>query len=229
MNIHIVILSFFILIFSGCLLTHQEIQQKSRSAQPYAEEEDIIEEDKIEVQDIKPEKKEVLKKKPSPSLSMTEEMAEITTSLRELRGEITRSHKEQEEKVTQLNQGLISLIQALDLRVTALAEDVEKLKKGPIKVQKQSATAVFNKAEQLFQQEKWKLAIIQYEKYRAQNKKGKMYKESTLKIGMCFQKLEMQKEAKVFFREVVESFPKSESAKVAHKLLAVSPDQKAPQ
>ena len=52
---------------------------------------------------------------------------------------------------------------------------------------------------------------------------------SPYRLIVYTRKLEMQKEAKVFFREVVESFPKSESAKVAHKLLAVSPDQKAPQ
>ena len=220
MKLRIISLCLYVFLLSGCLLTHRDIRQKSLTVR----EEDTIEEDQALESKQEEGRKQIVSQtttastgKAQPS-SLAEQMAEMATSLRELRGEITHSDKEREEQLSKLKQGLISLIQALDLRVTALAGEVEKLKKSPDSNQKQSNT--FQKAEQLFQEKKWKSAIIHYEKYRAQDKQGKFYKESTLKIGLCFQKLEMHKEAKVFFREIVESFPKSESAKTAQKLLA---------
>ena len=215
----------FAFLLSGCLLTHKEIQRKSLTAHEEVDEEDLSEPSDTEPSDTEPSSTEaqtappaVRPKKARPP-NITEQMAQMSANLRELRGDITNANKEQVDRLQQVEQGLISLIQALDLRVTSLAQEVEKIRKAPVRPTTEEA---FHKAQQLFKEKKWKSAIIQYEEYRSKNKKGKFYKQSTLQIGLCFQKLEMQKEAKVFFREVVESFPKSEESKTAQKLLSGS-------
>ena len=251
MKNHLMYMCFFVLFFSGCLLTHQDIQRESLVSKESAEEDDedivavrgenpkpvvakakqaeqnqpthsgVSSADNAEIKSVSSLKKTSIKS--GSSHSMAEQVSEMATSLRELRGEITRSNKEKEEQLQSFNQGLISLIQALDLRVTALAEEVKKLKNQSTPVKKQKDEDIFQKAEKLFKEKNWKSAIIHYEKYRAQNKAGKFYKEATFQIGLCFQKLGMHKEAKVFFRELLESFPKSELAKKAKKLLSASP------
>jgi len=63
------------------------------------------------------------------------------------------------------------------------------------------------------QKKHWKEAIVAYEKYRSTNPTGKRYAEATYKIGASFHELGMKSEAKAFYAEVVEKFPKGEWAK----------------
>ncbi len=208
------------LFLSGCLLTHKEIkEEKSRADQ----EENWLDEDTAVSQEAEAKR---VKNKGLNTPSVIERVSQIETSLRELRGQIDSASKQQEDRLAELEQGLLSLIQSLDLRVVALTKEVKAKKQSvaakPGKKKEQNPEEFFNKAEKLFKDNKWKEAIIHYEKYREKNKnnKKKFYIKSTLQIGLCFQKLEMHKEAKVFFREVVESFPKSAEAKEAKKLLS---------
>ena len=225
MKKYLFLLSLFFL--SGCLLTHKEIkEEKNRTDQ----EENWLDEDATasdRTKNQKENKKDLVKNKHLVnSPSVIERISQLETSLRELRGQIDSTNKQQEDRLAELEQGLLSLIQSLDLRLAALAEEVKTKKQSTTKKskekKKQSSEEFFEKAEELFQNQKWKEAIIHYEKYREKNKKNKnkFYVKSTLQIGLCFQKLEMHKEAKVFFREVVESFPKSAEAKEAKKFLS---------
>jgi TolA-binding protein len=70
-------------------------------------------------------------------------------------------------------------------------------------------------ATQHFDNKKWEDAILAFEEYRKNNPKGAEYPEATLKIGMCFQNMSLKDDAKVFYKEVVEKFPKSKEASVA--------------
>ena len=74
-------------------------------------------------------------------------------------------------------------------------------------------------ATQHFNNKKWEDAILAYEDYRKHNPKGAEYAEATLKIGMCFQNMSLKDDAKVFYKEVVEKFPKSKEASVAKSKL----------
>ena len=124
-----------------------------------------------------------------------------------------------------MEQGLLSLIQSLDLRLAVLTQEIKAKKQSSVpkpQVKKPENSEKFlRKPKDFLKIRNGKEAIIHYEKYRELNKKNKkqFYIESTLKMGLCFQNLEMHKEAKVFFREVVESFPKSAEAKSAKKFL----------
>ncbi len=73
----------------------------------------------------------------------------------------------------------------------------------------------FQAAEDLFKQGEWKKAIIQYQKYRDENPKGKHLAESTYKMAVCFQELGMKDEAKAFYDEVNTKFPGSPESKKA--------------
>ncbi|MES2768565.1 MAG: tetratricopeptide repeat protein [Bdellovibrionota bacterium] len=73
----------------------------------------------------------------------------------------------------------------------------------------------YDSAEDLFSKKEWKSAILSYQAYRDANPKGKNYSDATYKIGVSFQELKMKDEAKVFFEEVLQKFPKSPAARKA--------------
>lgn len=76
-------------------------------------------------------------------------------------------------------------------------------------------------AQDLFKQKDWQNAIIEFQKYRDKNPKGKYISEATYKIGVCFQELSMREDAKTFYQEVIASYPNSEEAKKAKSRLKV--------
>jgi TolA-binding protein len=82
-----------------------------------------------------------------------------------------------------------------------------------------SAKNPFESAESRFDAKKWKEAILDYEKYRKANPKGKHFATATLKIGQSFQELGLLDDASAFYEEVVAKFPKSkEAAKASSRL-----------
>jgi TolA-binding protein len=98
-----------------------------------------------------------------------------------------------------------------------LAQKVETLAAngGSSSSRKSSSTSTkstYETAEANFQKKAWKDAIVEYQKYRDRNPKGRHYSESTYKIGVCFQELGMRDEAKSFYSEVIAKFPKTKSA-----------------
>ena len=146
---------------------------------------------------------------------LSQRLSHIEAGIRELRGELESQNKAQKDRMDQMEQDLLAVTQTLKLPVEGLPGAQQKPGKKAVK-----KPVAFEKAEKFFKEENWKSAIVHYEKYRAQNKKGEFYGRATLQIGLCFQKLKMQKEAKVFFREVLSSFPKSAVAKEAKQKLA---------
>lgn len=70
-------------------------------------------------------------------------------------------------------------------------------------------------AEEKFEQKNWREAILDYEKYRKSNPKGKQFASATYKIGVSFQELGMIEEAKAFYEEVISKFPKTKDAEKA--------------
>ncbi|MDE0119147.1 MAG: tetratricopeptide repeat protein [Bdellovibrionales bacterium] len=217
MRIYGLLASLFFL--SGCLLTHKEVMEDMKLSHS-----DPAQEPSNEITNSK--KKLSIRKEGVfiDGVSVTEKFSLIDTSIRELRGQIETANKKQKDRMDQTEQGLLALIQALELQVAALSNKIERKKES--KPEKKLPENFFEKAEKFFKEENWKAAIINYEKYREKNKKGSHYKKSTFQIGVCFEKLGMPKEAKVFFREVVESFPNSVEAKEAKKRLSVKTKKK---
>ena len=69
--------------------------------------------------------------------------------------------------------------------------------------------------EEKFEQKAWKEAILDYERYRKSNPKGSHFGAATYKIGVAFQELGLIDEAKAFYEEVVNKYPKSRDAERA--------------
>lgn len=71
----------------------------------------------------------------------------------------------------------------------------------------------FTQGEELFEKKEWKSAVLAYQKYREKYPNGKNYAEATYKIGVCFEEMGMKSEARLFYQEAVDKFPKSKEAK----------------
>lgn len=71
----------------------------------------------------------------------------------------------------------------------------------------------FELAEKLFSKKDFRSAILEYQKYREKNPKGKQFAVATYKMGICFQELGMKDDARAFYEEVIGKFPKSDEAK----------------
>lgn len=96
-------------------------------------------------------------------------------------------------------------------QATSAVAAVEKTTPAPKEKEKDN----YDAAEDLFNKKEWKSAILSYQSYRDTNPKGKNYADATYKIGVSFQELKMKDEAKVFFEEVVQKYPKSPAARKA--------------
>lgn len=70
----------------------------------------------------------------------------------------------------------------------------------------------FKAAEDKYEKKEYREAILDYERYRKANPKGKQISTATYKIGSAFQELGMGEEARAFYSEVIEKFPKSKDA-----------------
>ncbi len=66
-----------------------------------------------------------------------------------------------------------------------------------------------------FQGKRWKEAILNFDQYREKFPNGKFVPEATYRTGVSFQELGMNDEARVFFQEVSERFPKTEASRKA--------------
>ena len=213
MKITALFVCFFFL--SGCLLTHKEVMEEMKLSHSNPLPTTTHTEIKDSKKKLSDNKEDVF----IDSVSVTEKFSLIDSSIRELRGEIEIANKKQKDRMDQTEQGLLALIQALQLQVAALSSKIERKKES--KPEKKQSENFFEKAEELFKEKQWKEAIVYYEKYRENNKNGDHYKKSTFQIGICFQNLGLLKEAKVFFREIVTSFPNSVEAKEAKKQLSI--------
>lgn len=73
----------------------------------------------------------------------------------------------------------------------------------------------FPTGEAKFEQKDWRDAIFAYEEYRKNYPKGRQFVAATYKIGICFQELGMNDDAKLFYEEVIAKAPKSKEAERA--------------
>lgn len=111
-----------------------------------------------------------------------------------------------EKEIQILKDELLGLKKLIKLKKVAKSKKAKTKKKNIPKGNYTSGQYHFNKKD-------WKNAITGYQKYREMNPKGKRYAESTYKIGVCFHELGMTDNAKIFFQEVVEKYPKSKESK----------------
>ncbi len=77
--------------------------------------------------------------------------------------------------------------------------------------------AIFFRGECFFKLKQYKKAIVEYSKFPEKYVKSDHMPEALYKIGLSFDSLGMKDEAKGFYQELVEKFPKSPQAKKLRK------------
>lgn len=70
-------------------------------------------------------------------------------------------------------------------------------------------------AEELFSKKDYKKAALAYQKFKETNSKSKKVADATYKMGLCFQELGMNDDARAFFEEVISKYPDTPEAKRA--------------
>ena len=133
-----------------------------------------------------------------------------------------RQHDEQLGETNKKVQLLQDELTKMEAQIQLLNEQISNSHKAPeetpaeekpsSKVEKKTK---FDVGEDYFQKKEWKKAILNYQKYRDESPKAKMFGEATYKIGVCFQELGMKDEAKSFYEELVAKFPGSPEARRA--------------
>jgi tol-pal system protein YbgF len=87
-----------------------------------------------------------------------------------------------------------------------------KLPKG-----KHAEEATFLRAESYFKLKQYKKAIVDYSKFPEKYNRSVRMPQALLKIGQAFEALGMKDDAKGFFQELIEKYPKSAEAKKVRK------------
>lgn len=82
---------------------------------------------------------------------------------------------------------------------------------------KKAEDATFYKAESYFKLKEYKKAIVEYSKFPEKFSKSTRMADVLFKIGTSFESLGMKDDAKGFFQELIEKYPKSPEAKKARK------------
>jgi len=133
---------------------------------------------------------------------------------------LTKKLQENDERFKQLEQALLQVEQGQVVALKpATQPEAQAAPTNAVKKKESKKLTPFDEAEEHFEKKHYKKAVVLYQKYRDKNPGGPEIAEATLKIGMCFQEMKMNKEARVFYEEVVEKFPKSKIAKLAQSRL----------
>lgn len=153
----------------------------------------------------------------SLKLQMSEQIRKMSgelQDLKDLRAEELRLWQEREQKL-ELRLGQIEAKMAVyEQSIAQLETELQHLKtlKTAAPVAK---LGVFETAEQHMAAKSWRRAILEFENYRKKYPKGRRVDMATYLIGVCFQELKLNEEAKAFYRETIEKFPKTEAARKA--------------
>ncbi len=129
---------------------------------------------------------------------------------------LARKLSEQDERFKQIEQALLMVEQG---QTVALKPAPSSDDGPPSKKEGKKSNSAFDDAEEFFSQKQWKKAVVLYQKYRDKSPNGADVPAATFKIGSCFQEMKMNKEARVFYEEVIEKHPKSKFAKLAQTRL----------
>ena len=104
---------------------------------------------------------------------------------------------------------------SMEKQIQDLGKKIDDLKKKEIaaaKKPKGKKKGIFERADDQFGKKNWKEAIVEYQNYREKYPKGRRYRQATYKIGVSFQELGLKDEARAFYKEVVDKFPKTKTA-----------------
>lgn len=210
------IILFFVSIFalSGCLTTRSQLKEQSKLQTEVA----TLQVNKAEVEARSQEFESQLR-------DYNGRIENLETSVAELK-QLNVKNEEKRTVDAELLENKFKLIQDALLKIE---EELQNVNNEIAKLKSQKKTAAvaapaptkgnYSQAEIDFSNKKWKQAAVGYQKYRDLNPNGRRYSDATYKIGVCFQEMGMKSEAKAFYEEVIEKYPKSrEAGKATYRL-----------
>lgn len=148
--------------------------------------------------------------------------ADTDSEFRELYGRLETVEKQvKDSKENEYVKGLETKLQQMEAKMALLETTVADLNAkakavppppppAPAKV-----AGPLENGDKAFDKKEWEDAILAYEDYRKKNPKGGEYAHATFRIGLSFQNMGLKDDAKAFFKEVVEKFPKTKEADLA--------------
>ncbi len=199
----------YTLIFVGCLKTRNEVKD--------SEQKQVIQQQVVTLQKTNADNS-------SRFVELDEQIRELSGKVDSFENKLSKVNPEHESTIKNLAEMQIESNKKLSLLQEEIAKQETQLQAlttelQNLKVANQSVPTdkrnPFQIAEEYFKQNEWKKAIIQYQKYRDEYPKGKQFSESTYKMAVSFQLLNMKEEARAFYDEVISKFPNSPEAKKA--------------
>lgn len=201
------VLIFTVVAFSGCLQTRANLKQENPTyAAPTA-------------------------KAPSHTVEQTSKAEasakneDVNSEFRQLYGRLeTVEAQLKDTKENEYVKGLETKIMQMEQKMALLETTVADLNAKAKASQAAQAAAVaapaktvgpLENGDKAFDKKEWEDAILAYEDYRKKNPKGGEYAHATFRIGLSFQSMGLKDDARAFFKEVVDKFPKSKEAALA--------------
>ncbi len=140
----------------------------------------------------------------------------IFSELKELKDQRTTTTKSPSTSVKEI---FVEANQDLqDKNYTAASSKYEEIINKGVK-NKDAAEAHFGLGEAEYGQKHYKKAIVEYSKVQEAYSKSLRVPTSLYRIGVCFEYLNMKKEAQGFYNELIERYPKSSESKRAKSRL----------
>ncbi len=145
-------------------------------------------------------------------------------SARELKiKDIEERIKAYKDEIAKLDDQVAGLTQNVTALQDAQKQAAEAAAAEAAPTKSTNSKALYEAAGALFDKKKWKEAALEYEHYRKAAPKGKNVAEATYRMGVCFQEMDSADDAKAFYQEVIERFPKTAAAQhSAYRLKVLS-------
>lgn len=208
---------FSAVITTGCLVTRQQVRETVKS-EPLTAEQQRKSTEEVRYQEVDEQMRMLNGRVETLENSMNMLSADKSGSSVDRQNEkraLDEKLKIYEEAIAKLESQNLMLAQ----KVEAIQISLESKNAKPAKDSKRDPKNSFDAAADDFANKQWKEAIVSFEKYRSMNPNGKKYAEATYKMAASFQELGLKTEAKAFYSEVVEKYPKSEWAQKAKQTL----------
>lgn len=195
---------------SGCLTTRDQLRETANARESQAQQQQAMQQARYTdlEQDLREMKGKVAALENQLNMSQSEKN-QIEARGASERTQFESRLKMYEEALNKMEAQYLALSQKVEAMHTEPAPEKAETKSGAAG---KSKLGSFEQGEEDLKNKNFRQAIVNYQKYREANPKGKNYPEATYKMGVCFQELKMKDEASPFFNEVIEKFPKSKSA-----------------
>ena len=210
------------LLLSGCLMTREDVSEEEEKKKIQSTVQDL-QKKKADVDNRFDQIEDELRRI-SGRIEQAEHKGQSGNESQ--RHEVLAQNKKIEDIVVQMRM-LEERIAASDRKVDFLEREWENMRLGgttrPEKTQEPSKAdskeALYREGDDALRAKEWSKAAALFEKFRKGSPKSPRVPQATLKIGIAFQELGMKAEAKAFYDEVIDRFPKDPAAKAAQQKL----------